>query len=158
MRTIDLCKKGVHLTALVIMVECAGQTGSLIIPKKPDKLSPAWTASIDFYPAAETRTFSHSRSWWPQRQRWRVQSTRGATTIKVRWIQECQVIPQGQEHLFYGCCIPQVGCTCCDPHVKPIDQKRLIKYPTLWRTAAETARVLRDGKISELNTEQSATY
>lgn len=54
MRNIDLCKKSVHLTALVIMVECARRTGSLIIPQKPDKLSPAWTASIDFYPADET--------------------------------------------------------------------------------------------------------
>lgn len=54
MRTIDLCKKSVHLTVLVIMVECARWTGSLTIPQKPDKLSPAWTASIDFYPADET--------------------------------------------------------------------------------------------------------
>lgn len=40
MRTIDLCKKGIHLTALVIMVKCARQTGSLIIPLEARQTQP----------------------------------------------------------------------------------------------------------------------
>lgn len=58
MRTIDICKKGINLTALVITVECVRQTGSLIIPQKPDKLSPGWKASIDFCPEDETHVLS----------------------------------------------------------------------------------------------------
>lgn len=102
----------------------------------------------------DTRTFSNSQRWWPQRQRWRVQSTRGTATIEVRRVQGRQVITQGKEKLFYDYCLPQVRRTCCDTHVKLTDQKSWIKYPTL----AEMAKVHRDGKLSEVNTTIYTTY
>lgn len=68
------------------MVECAQQTGSLIIPQKPDKLSPAWKASIDPCPADETHVLAVIPSIDDRRDKVDA-SNRRAATIEARCIQ-----------------------------------------------------------------------